>query len=176
MFDNSVKLWRGLVILLTLLNISLLISFWLKPNHGRLDKVHEMHKMPSGKNDHNGPGEMLIRELQFNPDQVDEFIKLRDEHRKSIRELQVKGHQLRDQFFDQLKMENVNSKNVNQIADSIAANQRSIEITTFHHFQKVRTICSEEQKKIFDDIINEVTKQMGQTPMKPGDGPPPPHS
>lgn len=172
MNDNSTKIWKWLVILLAVLNIALLFTVWMKPRREHPPMMH-MPPPPHGPGQ-GGPADMIIHELHLNEAQIKEFEKLRDEHRTSIRELQKAGHELRDGFFDQLKSDSTDTKKVSEMSAAIAANQQAIEMATFEHFKKVRKLCDAEQKKIFDDIINEVTKQMGRPPMGPGGPPPPP--
>jgi hypothetical protein len=44
------------------------------------------------------------------------------------------------------------------------------ELGTFYHFQKVRAICDEKQKKKFDEIIKEAARMMA--PRRDGQRPP----
>ncbi len=173
MNNNSNNILKWLVILLAVLNVALLFTIWLKPKHEH--HINQFRPMPPPNGDNGGPGEMLIHELQFNDMQIKEFTKLRDEHRASIKELQKSGYELRDTFFDLLKSDSTETKKTTELSEAIASNQQALEMATFNHFQKVRAICNAEQKKIFDNIINEVTKQMGRPPMPRGEGPPPPH-
>lgn len=56
-------------------------------------------------------------------------------------------------------------KNENNSAERYAAeigeDQKQIELITFAHFQKVRELCNDDQKKKFDEVIQEALKSMG---------------
>lgn len=157
--------WKWLAVLLLVLNGILVIVTWKNRSE---DRPPDM--MAGGE----GPAKYIIAELNLDDRQVQEFDKLKNEHRSAVSAIQLKGRQLRDRFFNLLKTETPDTALASAMADSIAANQRAIELVTFDHFVKVRQLCNDSQKKRFDDIINEILHNMARRP--PGDhGPPPPH-
>jgi Spy/CpxP family protein refolding chaperone len=168
--NDSTKLWKWMVALLAILNITLLIALFNGRKH--IEQMHHEVMM----NSHGKPSDLLVEELKLNPDQVKQFETLKDEHKAAIRQLMKEGHELRNDFFDLLKTDSVNQKMVSEKAMAIASNQQGIEMATFNHFQKVRQLCNTDQKKHFDEIINDVLRQMAGPPGRPPhDGPPPPH-
>ena len=161
MNDSSVKIWKWLVIVLVIINIALLATIWMKPRFGG---PHE-HTPPLN----GGPREMIIHELNFNKQQIKQFDVLVSEHRNSIKELREQGKDLRTNLFDLLKTDVIDSVKVKEATSAIGANQIAIESSTFSHFEKVRKICDEGQKKKFDEIIQTITHMMAGP-----QGPPPP--
>ena len=164
--NDTSKIWKWMVALLAVLNIVLLVTIWCGRPH------HEMRER--GPQGGGRPSDIIIHELNFSTEQVKQFEALREEHHKAIEKLMDDGHTLRDNFFELLKSDSVDQNLVTEKGSAIAANQQGIELATFNHFQKVRSICNAEQKKHFDEIINEVLKHMGGPHGKPGEGPPPP--
>lgn len=165
--NDSAKLWKWMVGLLAVLNVTLLIAMF----NGRkqMEQMHHEIRM----NAHGGkPSDILVEELKLDPEQIRQFEALKEEHREKIRELMNAGHELRNSYFDLLKSDSVDQKAVTEKAALIAANQQSIELATFEHFQKVRQLCNAGQKEHFDQIINDVLRAMA-----PHGGPhgPPPH-
>jgi periplasmic protein CpxP/Spy len=171
--NDSTKLWKWMVGLLAILNVTLLIALFSGRKH--MQQMHHEIRM----NAHGGkPSDILVEELKLTPEQVKQFETLKDDHKEKIKELMKTGHELRNSYFDLLKSDPVDQKTVSDKAAAIAANQQSIELATFEHFQKVRQLCTPEQKKHFDDIINEVLRAMaphGGPPGGPHHGPPPHH-
>ena len=165
------KIWKWMVALLAVLNIVLLVTVWCGRSH-RENRLPEMGE--HGPQRGSKPSDILIHELNFSAEQSKQFETLKEEHQKAIRKLMDDGHTLRENFFELLKTDSVNEPMITVRAALISENQRNIELATFNHFQKVRAICNTEQKKHFDDIINDVLKQMGRPHGKPGEGPPPP--
>ena len=60
-------------------------------------------------------------------------------------------------------------------ADAIMINQKAIEMATFYHFEEVRSICTPDQQKMFDEVIKEALRMMSPPPPGPPHGGPPPH-
>ncbi len=116
----------------------------------------------------------LCRELQLDEQQVRKYEELRDEHHQGIEKIQHRGNQLREHFFDLLNVSPVDSNAVKQVADSIAATQKQIELITFYHFQKVRAILKPEQQKRFDEVIQDALRMMAPGGPPQGGPPPPP--
>lgn len=173
--NDSSKIWKWMVIILTILNIALIVSIWInKPHHGMGGPPPHHHGQGRPDGHERGPAGMLIRELGFSPEQIKQFEALKEEHHSSVEKLMENGHGLRDGFFELLKNDSVNQTLVTEKAAAISENQKNIEMITFDHFKKVRAICNPEQKKRFDIIIEKVLRHMGPPRGGPG-GPPPPH-
>ena len=138
-------------------------------------------------NDHHPPGpphnnnlfEYLSKELNLTKEQQDAYRSLRDEHQQGTRALQDSIRNAKDALFVLLKQDNISEEAITSQSNKAAGFQAQLDNFTFHHFQKVRAICNAEQKKKFDDIIQEALRTQG--PMQgppPGGGPggpPPPH-
>ncbi len=125
--------------------------------------------------------EFLTHELKLDAAQQEAYAKLRDEHRDGQRQIQDSIRKAKDEFFALLKQPNVPDSLVKQYSlRAVEASQRLDEYT-FRHFQKLRAICSPEQQKRFDEVIQDALRRMGPpgrqgSPpgMRPGEGPPPP--
>lgn len=168
--------------ILVILNIALLINSWRKPGM--------MHPPPHPPRhaEGGGPAKMIIEELKLNTDQINQFEKLKESHRASVRELNDKGREIRHAYFELLKNDEVDQKQVDELSNAISANQKEIEKVTFDHFKEVRKICNADQKKRFDEIIGDILRHMAGgnrgpmppphphdnegPPSPPGDGPP----
>lgn len=149
------------VVVLIILNVFLLFTLWRKPS---------FQPMPHGPRE-GGPAQMIIKELNFKPEQVSEFEKLKTEHHDGMTKFMEEGKRIRAQYFDLLKSEKTDTKLKDSLQGLIAVNQQNIEEWTFDHFTKVRALCDDKQKIKFDEIIDEVLKHMN----GPRHGGPPPH-
>jgi Spy/CpxP family protein refolding chaperone len=151
------------IILLLVINLGTLSYLWM-------DRHHEH---PTGGP--HGPGQdvftFLCNELKLDEQQTKQYGQLRDEHHHAVENLQNQVHQLREQFFGMIHKNPVDSSAVKNISDSIATIQEQIELATFYHFQKVRSILRPEQQTRFDEVIQQATRMMGGPPIQ---GPPPP--
>jgi protein CpxP len=154
--QNTRFLKAGLIVLL-LMNLGIMSYLWLDSRH--------RGRPPGGPN---GPDvfRYLSQELKLDDAQVKQYEVLRDEHHHAVENIQEHGHQLREQFFNMMNQTPIDSVVVKRIADSIAHTQEQIEMATFYHFSKLRTILTPEQQKHFDEVIQEALRMMA--------GPPPP--
>ena len=143
-----------LLIILLIVNIGTLSYLWLgKP----------------GMNERGGPHRpdvfsFLCKELQFTEQQQKQYADLRNEHHQLMESIQRKATQFRERFFDLIHTSPIDSVQVRQLADSIASTQQKIELATFYHFQKVRAICTPEQQKRFDEVIQDALRMMAPPP------------
>jgi Spy/CpxP family protein refolding chaperone len=117
----------------------------------------------------NDAADFIIEKLQLDDQQQQQFAGLRQQHRNTIHEAQDEDRRLHDLYFSLLKTDSPDKATVDSVS-ALMANQRSIiETATFTHFQQLRKLCREDQKKHFDMIINEIARRIGGPK-----GPPPP--
>jgi len=148
----SLKYWKVFAFVLIAINLILIILLII----GTKGRPH-LDNMERGT-----PGDFIIKKLNFNQQQAVAFNQLRKTHHDSIEILQEEGRKLRKSFFDGLKTNN--SINNDSVANMIAVNQKQIELLTYHHFEKVKQLCTPEQKQIFDEIIEDVLKNLSRPP------------
>lgn len=141
------------IIVLLIINIGTLGFIWMQGSHP-MGPPHQRESV----------FDFLVHELKFNEKQVEQYEALRNEHRNMVEDLRSKGRQLHDEYFDLLKSPSADSALVNRLSDSLALNQKQIELITFYHFQKVRGICTAEQQPRFDNIIQEALHIMAPPP------------
>ncbi len=167
--NKNNRLLQWAVILLVLCNIGLILTIWLKPN------------LPFGRKPEE-PRDFVIRNLKFSDDQVKKYDALISVHKTEMNRLRKESMNYRQQLFDNLKNNGQNGINPDSLSQLIANDQKQIELITYNHFAQVRTLCTNEQKETFDQIIGDVMKKMNgngnRNNRPPGDhqGPPPPEN
>ncbi len=152
MKDNT-RIWKWMVVSLVTLNIILLLTIW-----------HSYSRHGGPPRHDGGPAKKIINDLNLSATQTAEFEKLKEQHHSSMLELQKKGRELRDEFFELLKQEHPDPTQITEKAGAIAENQKQIEMITFSHFESVRKMCSPEQKKKFDEMIGDILRKMSGPP------------
>jgi len=150
----------ALILLLVLNAVTLFIVFHMHLGQ----KQHERHNEES-------PANFIIESLKLDADQQKQFADLRQQHQAFAKNIHEEGKKLHDEYFDLLKTDNPDKTKVDSIATLMAYHQKELELFTFDHFQKLRAICRDDQKKLFDQTIDEIAKQVGGPPHP--DGPPP---
>ncbi len=125
---------------------------------------------------HDGPPkrpdarDFIIKELGMNEQQVKDYEKLIQEHSSQMKEIDESMKKSKDEFWNELPKGGADSSKINMLADNIAKNEKQRDISTFRHFEKVRALLDESQKKKFDEIIKDVLRMMGPKPPPPPDG------
>jgi len=157
---ENTRFLKIIIVLLLLTNTGILCYMWMGNKHEQ-----HMQGPPPGQDVFG----FLCKELQLDEQQTRQYEELRDEHHQAVENMQHNGRHLRERLFDMLHNSPVDSAAVKRISDSIAGTQQQIEMVTFYHFQKVRTILKPEQQKKFDEVIQDALRMMA-----PGGHPPPP--
>ena len=159
------KVLVTLVILLLLANAATIAFFWW----------NRAAKPPGPKG---SPRDFLVTRLKMNTQQTAQFDVLVKEHREAAEKLREQTREAKEQFFQLLRDPLVTDSTRRAAAHRVSETTEALDLLTLAHFQKVRALCTPEQQKEFDEVIEEVVKMMGQPrpPMGPGNerhGPPP---
>lgn len=157
-FDNTRKNW--IIGFLVILNIGLLISFWLPSLHGRphenQDKINNQFRKKLG-----------LDEAQF------EKVKdLRKEHFRETRMINENIHELKKEMFGVLKGENPDTTKAYNLAQKIGQLEGNIDKSLINHFLDLRAVCNEDQKIKLDKFFHRAMKKPGGRLPKKGDRPP----
>lgn len=161
--NKQTKWLVGLVSALIVINIALVAMLWLKKDNSTV--------LPRGD-----AKDYLVQKLSLTKAQQNSFESLRKDHFERMRTYQDQMRQLKDHFFSQLSEPNAKPDSLSQ---RIGDMQSKIDLETFDHFSKLRSLLNEEQKKEFDNIIQDVLRTMAPRGGPPPDdhdrkGPPPP--
>lgn len=155
---NDSKFLKIAIVILLIINISTLAFFSFRP--------HGPRPPHPGMGPGRGPFEFLVRELKMTDEQKSKYETLRDQHHEAVESLREQSHDMHKAFFDLINAEPIDSIRVKNLADSISENQKQIELITFYHFKEVRSICTPEQQKRFDVIIDDALRML-QPPHRP---------
>jgi periplasmic protein CpxP/Spy len=115
----------------------------------------------------NSPKEFLAKKLNFSSNQKNAYFKLAKEHNESAQTIREQIKLEKETLFQLLKSENINDSIRNEMAFRVSKSIQSLDILTFEHFRKVRTICNEEQKPKFDEIIQKMVTAVNQSQNRP---------
>lgn len=146
------------IIILFILNLFTLgyVLFELKPPPPpeMLDREHD--RRGPDKREQNRPDELIINKLKFNNDQIKKFEDLKKEHRNRVDSIQFNSRKLHDEYFGLLKNPVVDTAKASVLLEQISLNQKMLDRATFSHFEKLRGICDNEQKELFNRFIDEI--------------------
>jgi Spy/CpxP family protein refolding chaperone len=152
MESSKLSFWKIFAITLLISNMVILaFIFFEKPTRA----------------DNKGPANFIIKELNLNAAQIENFNQLKFAHQDSVQSLKNTGHELREGYFKLLRNDTADQVLANQLLMQIANNQKAIEQITFEHFESVKKICDSVQKEKFDSIILKVIHKMKDNRPKP---------
>ncbi|RPI17179.1 MAG: periplasmic heavy metal sensor [Ignavibacteriae bacterium] len=106
------------------------------------------------------PGLVVEDRLQLNPEQRLQFEELKNEHRKAMESLLNTSRDLHDSYLNELKKDDIDTIKRNDLLRQIGDNQKEIDKVTFTHFEKLRAICTPEQKKLYNLFIDELARTL----------------
>lgn len=154
--------WAAIIILLLVaLNIATVTSFFL------------LRSRPPGRGaNQSGAMEFLVKELGFDSMQKQKLMVFKQDHRSKMEEVRRKNKEVKEALFDLLKNTDTPDSVIEKAANASVIYDVQAEIITFKHFQQIRSLCNEEQKKKFDAVIQQVLHMLAPQPGGPPQGPP----
>lgn len=144
------------MIVLAVMNISLLVFLWFGYKHNQT--------LITGGN--GGGLKVLVEKLSLSEGQRAQLEVLRREHFQRMDPLRRQSHETRAKLHS-LWATGGTEAQVDSISNKIGELQAQIERNTFRHFSDIRSFCSPDQKRIFDQIIQDVLKQGDRRPSGP---------
>lgn len=141
---------------LLLTNIAVLVYF-LRKNDQEPDKSHR------------GAGltELLLNDVGFSNDQVEQYKQLKERQRETIRPMFDEMRKAKDSLFRLMSDSTVSDSVINNAANVIAEKQKAIELQAFAHFKRVRGICRNPvQLEKYDSAILRMFRKIGRPAKK----------
>lgn len=161
-YFNKNKWWAIGFLLLVVINIATLTTLWV------------LKDGPPPRGSNGGAEPFLIKELGLDAQQQEKLYALHRQHEQAVREIRRSDRGARDALFALLQKPNVPDSIISQAAYKVAAFDSQIQIATFHHFQRLRDLCRDDQKEKFAEILQQVLRMMGPKPPGRGENGPPP--
>ena len=103
---------------------------------------------------------MLKNEANFTEEQMAQYQNLREEQFKQIKPLFSDIRKSKDSFYSLLYLNNIPDSTINALSDSIARDQKAIDMQMFTYFRQIRSLCTEQQLPQFDSSIKKVVMRM----------------
>ena len=113
------------------------------------------------------PDKLIIERLKLTPEQIDEFEELKFEHRSGINHLNHESKAVYTEYFALLKTDQPDFATAQLIEQRLAHIQTQKDSVTFMHFVKLRELCTEAQKPLFDDFVDELGDILVRQPPRP---------
>lgn len=105
---------------------------------------------------HHRPEKQIIERLKLTPEQAEVFEDLKNEHSSGIKGFNEKSKELYQAYFALLKKDSPDLVAADSMQQLLAQVQEQKDSLTFDHFMKLRILCTDEQKPLFDDFVDEL--------------------
>ncbi len=142
---NKTKVLGFAVIALLVLNFGILAFLFLSKNE-------------DGPRGRKMPREIIIEKLHFDKNQIDAYDKTIKIHQETIRELDDSIRTAKNDLYQLLNSENINSVQKESIFLKLANYQKQIETTHFNHFLEIKKLCKKEQLSDYENLTEELSK------------------
>lgn len=149
---NSSKLLIFIIGVLLLTNIAMIFLFVLP---ARSDK---MHHRPSFSD--SGMAPVLRNEVGFTAEQIKTYETLRANQRNDLKQLFIDLRKSRENFYNGIYTMNGDDSLTGVRADSIAFNQKQLDIHMYHYFTQIRNLATPQQLPQFDSSLKKVLSRM----------------
>lgn len=145
---------KGLIFLVAILLLSNIGLLWYFLSYKKSQHDHRPPPNSAGKGGDFSIVDYMKKEVGFNEEQARQFLLLHEQNRDSLK---VIGDQIRINKNNLYKLLErtppAADSTVKSAILSLSTQQQRMEWTMFHHFQRVRNICTEEQQVRFDSMI-----------------------
>jgi Spy/CpxP family protein refolding chaperone len=147
---------RNLLIIITVLlltNIGMLAYF--------LGQKKNTKPCPPVEAGRVGVAEMLQKEVGFTEEQTAKYKEMKEKQKQRIKPMYDNMRKAKDSLFRLLSFPDTPDSSVNKAAEVIAQQQKEIDLETFNHFKRVRTLCTPGQETNFDSMVIRMFRKMG---------------
>ena len=143
-----------LVAILLLTNIATLSIYWLKK------PAHDGGPGHDPGNREKRMGQFMVDQMKFDATQEATYWQLRDSMVVIQKPVMDSIRSSKKRFFDLLNQPDATDSMMIARTNEIADLQKKLDLVTFRHFQKVRSICRPDQLQKFDTVIKEIVNRM----------------
>jgi len=158
--EKKIAYW--IILILTVLNISAMLIFWLNkpPFHG----PHQHHQFPS-----KFIPDFVINELKLQPNQIIAFDSLEHSNFMKTRTILDSLHFLKQTLYSDAFQKSSNSSKIDSIIIHISALESRLNRLIFDHLNELRKICTPWQQQKLQELYLDMLEKS-----QPENLPPPP--
>ena len=146
------KLLLLIIGVLLIANIGLLYFFvYNKPQKQTKTPAAEIRRMQVEK---------VKKDVGLSDEQTALYDSLRSKQFKTMKPLFENITKSKEEFFSLIYQQNVSDSVLSSYAAKIGEKQMELDMSTFHYFQSIKALCTEEQKPKMDSVIKQIVKRI----------------
>lgn len=134
-FFRRERLLFWCVLVLMLLNVALVVSFWLK----------RPPFPPPGAGQQHGGGRIMEKQLQLSEEQVQQFEQIRQKHFTRSDPLEDRMHEIRMDLLNEIFTAEPNEVRIQVLTAEIGQTQCQFDGELFNHFRDLKDACKDPQ-------------------------------
>jgi hypothetical protein len=147
---NKNKFLTWLVAALLAANAVTILFFW----------INKPERIQGSKG---SPREFLVHALELDSSQQIAFQDLIEGHQASARSLKREIGTAKENLFQLLKQPVIPEAEKMNAVKAITLNTQALELLNLEHFQQLRALCNEKQKKKFDGLLDQLAGLMAES-------------
>jgi periplasmic protein CpxP/Spy len=105
-----------------------------------------------------GPKNIIIKRLQFDDAQVEEYEYTIHKHRTEISTVEFKIRAIKDQLYKSLSVQHLEDEEKEELIAEIGKLQQEIERIHYSHFLEIKEICKEGQMDLFEELAKDLSR------------------
>ncbi|MEO6730363.1 MAG: hypothetical protein ABIN01_04045 [Ferruginibacter sp.] len=150
--QNKNKVFLVIIAILLIANVAMLAFFLQKKEPAKQNRRPDRKTMITN---------FLKNEIGFNQQQLIQYDTLSKQHREKIGPLFENVRNTKDDLFKQVVAADFSDSSINQAASQSAALQKMIELQTYNHIKRIRSLCTPAQQPKFDTLWVKVFNKKG---------------
>lgn len=111
------------------------------------------------KRKHRSPRNFISSQLDFSPEQMEQFKSLEQAHRDRMRSIYDDTKDLKDALFSRIHETSITDKEIDSITSRLAAKEKEKDIEVFNYFKSISALCDEQQKGKLDKILKKARRR-----------------
>jgi len=156
----NTRLTNAILIVMLLLNLAFLGSWWMMHIKGHNNKMHHMPgEMHGGMSDKGGM--FLTKQLDFTDEQQAQADKIFHNHADRMQKYQAQIGRLQKEIFKCMTNDTPDSVHAFMYADSVGVYRVEVQREMFRSSLAIRQLCTPDQKKKYDDLMQNMSKHIG---------------
>jgi Spy/CpxP family protein refolding chaperone len=154
----NTRLTNTILIVMLVLNLAFVGTWWMSKmkQHNRMHHAGDFHSMEM----HDKGGMFLARQLNFDSNQSARAEKILHEHADKMHRYEMEISRLQRDIFKCMSQDSPDSIHAYMYADSVGMLRIATQKEFFRNSIAIRQLCTPEQKKKYDDLMQNMTRRM----------------
>ena len=111
------------------------------------------HLKEPGKKKRSSPRNFITKQLDFNPDQMEQFKTLEKAHRQRMKVIYDDTKILKDALFSKVHDASVQEKEIDSLTSLLGLKEKEKDAEVFNYFRSISKFCDDSQKEQLSKLL-----------------------